>query len=474
MNKYIEKQRQFYDLADSYYSETMNDFMILDMYSDDIDEKEFRFYKMRLATKMGLACEYYLKGMLFPMLNIKIPDENNTELINIINSLGEDDIYKICVGDSGDIINKLAIDYGKKKSELKFLNSNTLKTNQHNIIALVNQVVENAQITYYKTIESKDTELDKIILTLKQIQSLKQKLSHFVEVYSSFPGYVSPFCKHRLNHDLLVDWDALREDGLIGCKYVMEKDTLEDFSERTNINNSFVKARYAHLDDNYDLDCFLLRNIMSIIKEASSYNCIFLETNIDNKKSGYLRRIYPDINSKIYILSDNEVVRSYKVESENDFVNDLINNNIKSLSKEDIRKIIKSHYLELNENVCVAEYGVPFDENEVIDETVFYSTLGDCFDPPITVNENEKVCFYEGGVLQSYLFFYDSNMIIKGNIEITNKCDEIINSFEENLMSNEKYLKDQKFLNKIFCYNGKEKSNIIDNRHKVLFKVKFD
>ena len=478
MNKYIEKQRQFYDLADSYYSETMNDFMILDMYSDDIDEKEFRFYKMRLATKMGLACEYYLKGMLFPLLDVKSPDENNRELIDIINSLGEEDKYKICVGECGEIINRLSMDYGKKKNELKFLNTNTLKTNQHNIIDLVNQVVNNARSVCDKILDSKNNNMDEEslnkLLAIDKIRNLKTSIFSFVRMYSTLPGYISPFCKHRLNYDWLVNWDAVKEDDLIRSKYLFEDPVLEVFSEKANINNSFVKARYAHLDDDYDLDCFLLSKIMDIIKDASSYNSVFLETNILDKKSGFLKRIYPDINSKIYIISGKDVVRSYKVESKVDFVNHLINDNIANLSKEDIAKIKKTHHLDLKENVCVAEYGVPFNDNEIIDETIFYSILGDSYDPPITINENERVCFYEEGVLKSYVLYYDSNVLIKNNKLITERCGEIINSFDESLNSNEKYLSDKKYLNKIFCYNGKEKSNIIDNRHKVLFKVKFD
>ncbi len=66
MSIYNEKQDEFFDLADNLYIECINNYSNLLEYKSDIDMQTFSNKMRFICSQMGLACEYYLKGLIFP------------------------------------------------------------------------------------------------------------------------------------------------------------------------------------------------------------------------------------------------------------------------------------------------------------------------------------------------------------------------------------------------------------------------
>src|SRR5574344_410169 len=209
MNILNEKQLEFFDLADNLYIDCINKYRNLLNCKSEIDSKTFSNEMRFICSQMGLTCEYYLKGLVFPYLRIDIP-EDKEEYRTLIESLSEEEIYKILIGDD-DILRTLSQDNSIRLRDLKFLQQYSIKNSGHNLLNLINKFSE----TDYADIPN----------------DLKEQL--FVTIKSYYFNYF-----------------GFTED----YKRVNASDNdIVDAIDVSNISDAFAKGRYGHLDE-FNLD----------------------------------------------------------------------------------------------------------------------------------------------------------------------------------------------------------------------------
>lgn len=489
MDMYIQKQLQFYDLADKYYSEAMNEYRVIDSYSQYIEEEDFRLFKMQLATKMGLACEYYLKGMLFPLLEINLPDDDN--LKSIINSLGDEERYKLLIGEGASVINRISVSTGKKKSELNFLRENSLKSSQHNILKIIDQIVDNCNKLSDKICEERQKlyksdyskyEKDEIEKKLAEKETI---IEHVGTIKNDLISAIEDIDYSDINLSSLVNNNSIdKEKEISSILRRFSHGDIEDVNntdlniyslfntlmEESNINNAFCEARYAHLDNEYDLNCFLLGKVLGIIRNVSCYNsCLFLEAVSNNKTSGNIKRIYPDLNSKVYIINNMNVNRAYKVQTYSKAVKDLLKeNNDYNIEQ----KICLEEIKDLAENdfyydcfACSIEKGIPilYEDDDSVEVDFFKCILPVglwAHTNSINVSEGETVCYYHNGELNSYTNYYNSNNLLKNKSEVTDKFRIMINCYENTLSTDKEYMLDKEIMKYVWIFDNDADKNI--------------
>ena len=460
MNIYKEKQKEFFYLADSYYSDSIDDYYTLRRDYRIKDDGDVYLYKMIIATKMGLACEYYLKGILLPLLRIRIPEDVKTEeLENIISSLTEEEKYNIINENIKEIINNISSKTGIKKSKLQFLKENTLRTNQHNIVDIINQIDENVELLYkenekdYYDNKITDEEYDALYKMIDMSSSLKSRLVSFLR----YRTHVYRRDNKLLNlHNFDNELEEIRKLKIKKNNENINLDEeinnlfkiVESILNEANIYSPFSEARYGTLEKDYDLDLRMLHECMDEIKNNTYFdNCLLLEL----KSNKNIKRIYPDLNSSIYILKGKEVERVYNTRKFDGFVDELINNN-KLNSKQiiNIKKYNEQDNFYYDYLGCIQEYGIedydleksPYKFIFGLGETSIFNNL--------IIGPDEIICYFENGQFKACYNHLDKR-IFKGTYEASKEGLDIIKQYENNKNNDKKYLIDKEYLNYIFC-----------------------
>lgn len=397
MDIYKEKSREFFDLADYLFS-TIPETPI---YSNKADLlctgiKDYNNIRTINSSLYGLICEYYLKGMLLPLLDIVYPVGKEYEvLIPILNTLSEEDKYNLLIGNNKEIINNLSMKYGIKKSLLSFLKENNITTGQHNISKIINQIRSNSSriieeigerlnILNEKTVLSSEEEEENIYL-LDRLN----KLDKIEAMPLLFSKYIKEYIRNNSEDDELENPSF---------------DEILRIFEKTNINNVFPEARYGHLNEKYTVNSKLLLGIMNSLHRISKlYDpCIFISN--DN----YIKRIYPDIATKLYIMEEDKIKMVYKYQTPSSFINELIED-YKGQIGDDEKRALKicekvTTYLNLT---CVPEYGIEHIANSLlkqgknIEEDFFLFDLINYANYPVHVEDGETFAYYEDGRLKT-------------------------------------------------------------------------
>ena len=382
MDIYKEKSREFFDRADylySKFSDIPHDTDTISALCTDI--KDYDNIRTLNSSMHGLICEYYLKGMLLPLLDIIYNNLDEYEPIRpILNTLNEEEKYNLLIGNTKETINKLSIEKDKKKELLTVLKANNISSGSHNLSKILKQLADN----YEKIKESVERELDLIVKELVKIPDEEflsadyvdderlitlSDIDDFLTTTSSFYYFLEkPFeFKYYDTHKKYIN--LFKENSKF--------ETFLKILETANINNAFPEARYGNLENDYDLDSDLLYEIMRILQfESMQYDkCVLLKNN------NYRKRIYPDKNSKIYIIKDNKIERVYTYECIDDYFERIITDEYKD--------IVPRWQSNLS---CTIECGLDNILNKIPEQ---YKDYYNILSTQIDIDNMNIVCFYQ-------------------------------------------------------------------------------
>ena len=288
-----KKQIEFFNLADNFYIECINKYRNLLKYKSNIDEKAFSNEMRFICSQMGLACEYYLKGLIFPFLRINIPKEKE-EYRGIIESLSDEEAYRILIGND-EVLRQLSNSKGIKLSELRFLQQYSIKSSGHNLLALIDKFSDKD----YADIPS----------------DLKKQLFETIKAY-----YFNYF-----------DFTNTQVEAT-------DEDIIKAIDE-SNISDVYVRGRYGHLDE-YNLDYLKMIKLMHAIrscceKSNNAFSIVNGNGPYGTENATDITMIFPDENTKIYIIDENyNVVRVYKYMDYGEFLRELHDVAFEKVAKE--------------------------------------------------------------------------------------------------------------------------------------------
>ncbi len=410
MSIMLKKQREFFDLADNLYADCVSNYRNLIQYKSQIGSEDLVNELRQTCSLMGLACEYYLKGILITFLKIPTIIENQ-KLQDIVTELSEEEKYDILIGDEA-IFKKLSALHNIKIKELRELQKYSLKSCGHNLKNMLAIFDMESSEDYFVEIPKK----------------LKEEMYQSIKSYYYFYFY--------------------DENGKLS---EISNSDIMDIITAGNIEDSFVKCRYGHLDL-FTLDEFKLVRLMHslrdcVVKHTNAYT-VSNESKNPNTPSDFSNKmIYPDQNSKFYIFdSEGKISRVYALKKISDFFTqsyDFVYNQIhRELNLPDVLKnddksdsIIEDKVLE-NKIAIVPEYGIDEIERVAKEHNPFYG-----FAPGVNVSGNEKIvylaknerqtiCFYENGILSSYIECADGKLR-KNNPENIRVLSEKIGNYEK-------------------------------------------
>ena len=423
MDIYKKKSREFFDRADYLYSK----FADIPHDTDTIsalctDIKDYDNIRTLNSSMHGLICEYYLKGMLLPLLDIIYNNLDEYEPIRpILNTLNEEEKYILLIGNTKETINKLSIEKDKKKELLTVLKANNISSGSHNLSKILKQLADN----YEKIKESVERELDLIVKELVKIPDEEflsadyvdderlltlSDIDDFLTTTSSFYYFLEkPFeFKYYDTHKKYIN--LFKENSKF--------ETFLKILETANINNAFPEARYGNLENDYDLDSDLLYEIMHILQfESMQYDkCVLLKNN------NYRKRIYPDKNSKIYIIKDNKIERVYTYECIDDYFERIITDEYKD--------IVPRWQSNLS---CTIECGLDNILNKIPEQ---YKDYYNILSTQIDIDNMNIICFYQDKELKIVYkkFFSD---LERDDSDIKDIIDDYENNIKDNCIYDE-------------------------------------
>ena len=423
MDIYKKKSREFFDRADYLYSK----FADIPHDTDTIsalctDIKDYDNIRTLNSSMHGLICEYYLKGMLLPLLDIIYNNLDEYEPIRpILNTLNEEEKYNLLIGNTKETINKLSIEKDKKKELLTVLKANNISSGSHNLSKILKQLADN----YEKIKESVERELDLIVKELVKIPDEEFLSADYVDderlltlsdiddflttTYSFYYFLEKPFeFKYYDTHKKYIN--LFKENSKF--------ETFLKILETANINNAFPEARYGNLENDYDLDSDLLYEIMHILQfESMQYDkCVLLKNN------NYRKRIYPDKNSKIYIIKDNKIERVYTYECIDDYFERIITDEYKD--------IVPRWQSNLS---CTIECGLDNILNKIPEQ---YKDYYNILSTQIDIDNMNIICFYQDKELKIVYkkFFSD---LERDDSDIKDIIDDYENNIKDNCIYDE-------------------------------------
>lgn len=448
MDIYKEKSREFFDRADYLYSK----FADIPHHNDTVsalctDIKDYNNIRILNSSMHGLICEYYLKGMLLPLLDIIYNCLDEYEPIRpILNTLSEEEKYNLLIGNTKETINNLSIENDKKKELIKTLKANTISSSSHNLSKILKQLVDN----YEKIKASVERELNIVVEELLKIPDEEffsddyvedERLGQLTDIddFLREIDSIYTFSKEPFRYSLYADASKkyasiYEENGTF--------ESLLKILEISNINNAFPEGRYGNLEDNYDLDSDLLYEIMQNLQiESTLYDkCVVLRDN------NYIKRIYPDSNSKIYVIKDNKIEKVYNYERINDYFERISTDNDKDLLP----------YLDFSLS-CTIEYGL----DNILDKIPEpYKSYYNIISTKIDIDNMNIVCFYQNGELKTIYKRFFSNFE-NDNSDIKDIIEDYENNIKYHCLYDEQrkvldFLKEkkQKTLKKVFSNNN--------------------
>ena len=281
MENRILKQLECYDMGDKLYPKCISDFRNLKANKENISRRDYEIAATFLSSQMGLACEYYLKGLILPYIKISSLDEDET-LKKVAENLTEDEKYRLLIGDE-NISKELLQKYKISKGQIKKMKSQALTTLGHNISNIINLFEFDS-----------DNDIP---------EEIKKQL--FKNIKSYF------FLKFGLSE---LDNTTINQ--------------MMEMIDKPNISNTFVKGRYGHMDDFVPDNENLIRLMHAIRRTAcKSIEAITLTTG--NKTDGKdnstsMRMVKPDEGSKIYVFDSGDTIsRVYVYKKYTDFLNEI-------------------------------------------------------------------------------------------------------------------------------------------------------
>lgn len=349
----------FFSMAEKYYYNAMNAELIL--WEDGaygyhyIGDNEIENLNNYIASNLGLSLEYYLKGIVFPFLEIKCP-LNEADLKIVVDNLTKEEEYKLIIGDES-IVQDLSNKWNISKTRIRKLQEeSSLKYFSHDTSRLYEFLQNNDKIprrlksVLNKCIIDNFDDLD-ILPYKKQRKMARSKDKEQRELQDIEAALAQMLDNSELNSDINIQEindefrDAIED---LGHRYPIDESNKDKHEEEAfyemmyqlqeeSIKSAFPKGRYGFLDG-FPTNNYKLLNVVGGIRNGIKeyFNGISIINDSDNFgttaaavfynkgdfNDGYLgqsrrsRLVFPDVGSKIYILDgSNKVSRAYQYDT---------------------------------------------------------------------------------------------------------------------------------------------------------------
>ena len=238
-----------------------------------MSEEEKDIQKAIIGSQLGLACEYYLKGLIIPNITIEVPEE----LEQTAGQLTEEQELMIIVSDI-EKIKKDPVLSKLDKRQLRILSQNSIKNIGHSLIYLLGT----------KTFEdNKKTFLGK--LTRSAIIENMRGNFFEKEYLDSAKGFMEWF---ELTKPLEGKDEFSKFDKKI--KEEIESETVSD---------AFARGRYSIFED-YLPNIDILYKLVYAIREGIKYQYPNVVEVIRDDEETVGRYIYPDSEETIFVYDN--------------------------------------------------------------------------------------------------------------------------------------------------------------------------
>lgn len=244
-----------------------------------LSEKEQEITETIIGSQLGLACEYYLKGLIIPNINISIP----YELKDYITSLSEEQELMIIVSDEEKIKNDPVLGKLNKKQLRLLMDGNSLKNIGHSLIHLLGSRTMNDN----KRIYLKENVRRSIITSLKS--KLHNGDAKTDKEMLRFLIYLSePIQGSRIDEDL-DNADKIIEDEIA----------------ESRISDAFPKGRYG-IFDGFSPNIDWLYEFAFSIRTGIKHQYPNMIELLKNKDELIGKFIYPDPETTISVIEEGE------------------------------------------------------------------------------------------------------------------------------------------------------------------------
>ena len=259
---------------------------------DNLSSLEKETYNTIIGSQFALICEYYLKGLVIPNIQVIIPDE----LKDVINTLNEEQELMIIVSDEEKIKNDPLLNRLDKKQLRLLLNNNSLKSFGHSLITLLGTetLEENKRIVLPK------------IIRKSIIDEMRNRLHN--------PDNQTFKERHEFRNYLNTPLQRDREGRLLflGDKIVEESLSLSSTSE------AFPKGRYG-IFDGFTSDVDSIAALTFSIRNNIKHQFPNLIEVYKSKNDPFGKFIYPDKETRITIKGDDDAQLEYEMVHEISF-----------------------------------------------------------------------------------------------------------------------------------------------------------
>ena len=258
-------------------------------YNDNFDKLssfEKETYNTIVGSQFALICEYYLKGLFIPNIQVIIPEE----LKNKIDTLTEEQELMIIVSDDERIKKDPLLSKLDKKELRLLLNANSLKSFGHSLISLLGTETfeENKRIVLPPNIR-------KYILS-----EMKKRL------YNSADKTFEERQKFRNHITTPIQYASEGRRLDLGDKMVEENLSLSSVSE------AFPKGRYG-IFDGFTSDVNWISGLAFSIRNNIKHQFSNLIEIFRSKNDPFGKFIYPDKETKIIIKGAAEAQMEYEM-----------------------------------------------------------------------------------------------------------------------------------------------------------------
>ena len=238
-----------------------------------MSEEEKDIQKAIIGSQLGLACEYYLKGLIIPNIKIEVPEELEEE----VGQLTEEQELMIIVSDI-EKIKKDPVLSKLDKRQLRLLSKDSIKNIGHSLIYLLGT----------KTFEdNKKTFLGK--LTRSAIIENMRGNFFEKEYLDSAKGF--------------MEWFELTKP-LEGKEHFSKFDKkIEEEIDSVEVSDAFARGRYSIFED-YLPNIDILYKLVYAIREGIKYQYPNVVEVIRDDEETVGRYIYPDSEETIFVYDN--------------------------------------------------------------------------------------------------------------------------------------------------------------------------
>lgn len=238
-----------------------------------MSEEEKDIQKAIIGSQLGLACEYYLKGLIIPNIKIEVPED----LEEKVGQLTEEQELMLIVSDL-EKINKDPVLSKLDKKQLRLLSKDSIKNIGHSLIYLLGT----------KTFEdNKKTFLGR----LTRLSIIEDMKANFFEK------------EYRDSAKGFMEWFELTEP-LEGDGYFSKFDRkIEEEIDSETVSDAFARGRYSIFED-YLPNIDILYKLVYAIRSGIKYQYPNVVEVIRDDEETVGRYIYPDSEEIIYVYDN--------------------------------------------------------------------------------------------------------------------------------------------------------------------------